>query len=126
LRPVPAGEQRAAARGAEIGISDRQRQLSEERAQRIGAEPHAGQPEREICQAVRNDRHEPQDRDHAPAAPLGALQQSRRTPPPGPLGEAGAEIARHEKPGDRAKEAAERRPERAPPHPEDEPRAERQ
>jgi len=52
---------------------------------------------------VRNDRHEPQDRDHAPAAPFGALQQSRRTPPTGPLGEAAAEIARQQKSGDRAR-----------------------
>ena len=128
--PIGTAEQGAAAGGAEIGIGDGQRQLPEQRAESIGAEPHPGQPERIIGQAVRDDRHQPHHRDHAPAAAFGAPQQ-RRHPAVRPiwsrLGQTPrTSVARHEKPGDRAGDAAERRPDDAPPHAEHEPGAKRQ
>ena len=75
---------------------------------------------------MRQDRHEAQDGHHAPAAALGTRQQCRSAPPARPLGEAPAEIARQQKPGDCTQQTAERRPQRAPPHAEDKPGAERQ
>ncbi len=81
VAPIRAAEQGLSAGRAEIGIGDRQRQLAEERADGVGAEPHSGQPQGIIGQAVRDDRHQPHHGDHAPAAVLGALEERRQPAP---------------------------------------------
>ena len=76
--PIGAARSKLLAGGAEIDARDRQRQLAEQRAQRVGAEPQRRQPERVIGQAVRDHRHQPHHGDHAPAAALDAIERRPR------------------------------------------------
>ena len=88
--PIGGAEQNPPARRAEIGIGDGQRQLADQRAKGKGPEPQTGEPQRIIGQAVRDQRHQPQHRDHAPAAALGARHQRGQPGRPGRFFQAGA------------------------------------
>jgi len=72
VAPIRAAEQDLPTGRAEIGIGDRHRQLAEQRADGVSAKSHPGQSQGIIGQAMRDQRHEPQHGDHAPAAVLGA------------------------------------------------------
>jgi len=83
VRPIGAAKQDPPAGRAEIDIGDCQRQLADQRAKGVGAEPQAGEPQGIIGQAVRDQRHQPQHRDHAPAAAIGTRHQRRQPGRPG-------------------------------------------
>ena len=74
---------------AEIGIGDRQRQLAEQRADRVCRQADPGQSESVVGQAVRDQRQQSNHRHHPPAAIVGARQQCPEAGRIGALGRRG-------------------------------------